>query len=223
MEYAMNETTTPTTREPASVGKTTKVEIPARNTERQHDHEHRPRSEARERLSDAGQRAKSEAQRAADGVRRRTAKEVRTLGAAAHAAAEQLKDDDHDRIGGYARGICSACDGAADYLERADLSTVGDDAGRFARHNPALFLGGAVLLGLAAGRLLSASPPRPRHEEELGERTGRPIDRAPSPFSETTTREPRARETTQGHVPVSAAPTHTPSRTSNRSSEGMNR
>jgi|GEM_PF-6967083 len=202
----MNELTSKTTRPPGA-----RDASPAtgpgglgsseRESREQQDHD-RERHEARKRLAETGERLKGEARRATDGLRHRAAEEVRSLGAAANAAADRLDEDDHERTGAYARGLCSACEGAADYLAHADLSGVQRDLAGFARRNPALFLGGAVLLGLAAGRLVSASPPRPRHEG---------FDDEHSDFEPhvATRREPRGQDTTRGYIPASASPVHT--------------
>ncbi|MGB3405853.1 MAG: hypothetical protein WBA67_00020 [Jannaschia sp.] len=46
---------------------------------------------------------------------------------------------------------------AADFVRHQDLSSVTSDLTRFARQNPALFLGGAAIAGFALSRLLKAS------------------------------------------------------------------
>jgi hypothetical protein len=46
---------------------------------------------------------------------------------------------------------------AADVLRHKDLGALGNDVATFARRNPALFLGGAALLGFAAARMMKAT------------------------------------------------------------------
>ena len=46
---------------------------------------------------------------------------------------------------------------AADMVRNQSLGSLTDDVSRFARQNPAMFLGGAALLGFAAARLMKAS------------------------------------------------------------------
>lgn len=46
---------------------------------------------------------------------------------------------------------------AADMVRSQDLSSLTDEISDFARRNPAIFLGGAALLGFAAARLMKAS------------------------------------------------------------------
>ncbi|MEM9795095.1 MAG: hypothetical protein AAF919_01310 [Pseudomonadota bacterium] len=50
---------------------------------------------------------------------------------------------------------------AADVIRDRDVSSLLDDVSQFARRNPAVFLGGAALLGFAAARLLKASDRSP--------------------------------------------------------------
>jgi hypothetical protein len=121
---------------------------------------------AQARLGEAGERLREQAEHVADSARTRAADELRTFGEAARAASEQLKEDEHRKVGSYAGSITSGCEQAADYLEHADFAELGHDVAQFARRNPALFLGGVALAGFAFGRLLSATPPRQTREQQ---------------------------------------------------------
>jgi hypothetical protein len=201
-----------------TVAETTRTEVPAESTGVEANE---LKQRVRERMSETGQRVRGQAERAADGLRHRAAEEVRVFGSAMNAAADQLDDKEHDRVGAYAHGINSTCESVADYIETADLSEVTDGLSERARQNPALFLGAAAIAGLALGRLLSATPPRSRHERResaspgLGDSPRAPRAGGPN----VTTREPRLKPTTSGSIPTSAEPRHTPSPTS-RSKEG---
>ena len=46
---------------------------------------------------------------------------------------------------------------AADFVREQDFSTLTNDVTRFARQNPAIFLGGAAVVGFALARMLKAS------------------------------------------------------------------
>lgn len=199
-----------------TIAETTETEIPRGSTSSASsaDEFHEKKQQARERMSEAGQKIRSQAERAASGVRHRAAEEVRTFGSAINAAADKLDDKERERVGAYAHGINSTCESVADYIEHADMTEVADDAAQSARRNPAVFLGAAALAGLAIGRLLSATPPRPRHEREradhpMSPNTRNPM-REPGPMdSATRTQEPRLRATTSGSVPASSKPRHT--------------
>jgi len=224
----MNEDTTPVGNRPrssetssmsssggATVAETTRTEVPAESTGVEANE---MTQQARERMSEAGRRVRGEAERAADALRHRAAEEVRVFGSTMNAAADQLDDKEHDRVGAYAHGINSTCESVADYIESADLSEVADGVSERARRNPAMFLGAAAIAGLALGRLLSATPPRSKHERHESPSPG--AGNSPRPGgSNVTTREPRLKPTTSGVIPTSAEPRHTPSPPS-RSNEG---
>lgn len=119
--------------------------------------------QAYSRFDEAGGEVRSHLERIAGDGRTRIAGELRSVGEAASAAAERLSDEDHDRIGGYVRGIRRQCERAAEYLEQHNAQSLISDVNHLARRNPALFVGGAAVLGLVAGRFLSARPPREDH------------------------------------------------------------
>jgi hypothetical protein len=56
----------------------------------------------------------------------------------------------------YAKTAAQKLQQAARYFETSDLSTMRRDAENFARRNPAVFLGGAFLLGMLAARFLKS-------------------------------------------------------------------
>jgi hypothetical protein len=62
-----------------------------------------------------------------------------------------------DTISEYIRTAGDRVQRAADYLENKDVREVVSDVESFARRQPALFLGGAFMLGLVAARVLKSS------------------------------------------------------------------
>jgi len=58
----------------------------------------------------------------------------------------------------YADTAAQKVEQAARYFQNHDLKAMGRDAEDYARRNPALFLGGAFVLGLLASRFLKSSP-----------------------------------------------------------------
>jgi len=65
--------------------------------------------------------------------------------------------DGADVVSRYVRTAGDQAQRAADYLENTDVRQVVSDAERFARRQPALFLGGAFMLGLVAARIFRNS------------------------------------------------------------------
>jgi hypothetical protein len=62
-----------------------------------------------------------------------------------------------DTVSEYIRTAGDRVQRAADYLENKDVREVVSDVEQFARRQPALFLGGAFMLGLVAARVLKSS------------------------------------------------------------------
>jgi hypothetical protein len=59
----------------------------------------------------------------------------------------------------YVDQVADSIDGFSTYLRHTDVGTIVDDAQDFARRQPALFLGGAFLVGTIAARFLKSSRP----------------------------------------------------------------
>jgi hypothetical protein len=71
-----------------------------------------------------------------------------------------------DAVSRYIRTAGDQVQRAADYLENSDVRRVVSDVERFARRQPALFLGGAFMVGLVAARVLKSSRRETRTEDE---------------------------------------------------------
>jgi uncharacterized protein YjbJ (UPF0337 family) len=98
------------------------------------------------------------------------------LGSVAHAlriTGQQLREQ--DQVGGtvYLDRVASEVERFSTYLEQSDVGQMVGDAERFARRQPALFLGGAFVLGLLGARFLksSASQSQQANQYPLAQRT----------------------------------------------------
>jgi hypothetical protein len=87
-------------------------------------------------------------------AKRNAAERVRKLGATVRKVGEHLRVEDQRYIAEKANDASQKLDNFAGYLNSAELSTVLRDTSAVARRNPALFFGGAFILGIAAGRFL---------------------------------------------------------------------
>jgi hypothetical protein len=81
---------------------------------------------------------------------------VRRVSSALRSAGDTLRDDD-EIVARYAERASQRIERAADYLSSADPKQAVRDIEGFARREPAVFFGGAFLLGLAAARFLKSS------------------------------------------------------------------
>lgn len=91
----------------------------------------------------------------------RAADQVGSVAQALHQAASQLNDQNAST---YVSRAADQVDRFADTLRSHDLDDLIDQTERFARRQPELFIGGALLVGLALGRFLKASGDRRRSE-----------------------------------------------------------
>jgi hypothetical protein len=104
----------------------------------------------------------------------RAADQVGSVARALHQAASQLNDEN---ASSYVSRAADQVDRFADTLRSHDLDDLIDQTERFARRQPELFIGGALLLGLAFGRFLKASGDRRRDEESAdGRYDAYPLD-----------------------------------------------
>jgi ElaB/YqjD/DUF883 family membrane-anchored ribosome-binding protein len=79
------------------------------------------------------------------------------LASAVRRTSNEMRDQ-QPQIANIAETAASQTERAARYLRETDMQGVIRQADRFAREQPAVFLGGAVMLGLLAARFLKASP-----------------------------------------------------------------
>lgn len=87
-------------------------------------------------------------------MKNNAAESVRKFGATVRKVGEHLRIEDQLYIAGKANDVSRRIDDFAGYLSSAQLSHVVRDTSAVARRNPALFFGGAFIVGLAAGRFL---------------------------------------------------------------------
>lgn len=70
---------------------------------------------------------------------------------------QQLRDQQHDTIAQYVDQAAAQLERFSKTLKEKNISELLDDAQRFARRNPALFIGGAFAVGLLSARFFKSS------------------------------------------------------------------
>ena len=119
------------------------------------------------------QHAKDVAQKTASDARRQLGQQAEhrkhdasaRLGHVAEALREtgrHLSEDDDAGLSGYADRAAEQVERVSEYFRSRTIGDLVGDVERFARREPAIFLGGAMALGLAAARFLKSSA---RHEQ----------------------------------------------------------
>ena len=118
-------------------------------------------------MADAARKSVVDAVRPVTESVRTYAQQQKTLGAeqidgvarAAHRAAQEIES----QMPGVARSVhraASRLDGASSALRERDLEDLTTQLGEFARSQPAVFFGGAILAGFALSRFLKTSARR---------------------------------------------------------------
>jgi len=88
---------------------------------------------------------------------------AQSLGGVAHAlrlTGQQLREQDQAGVTTYIDQVASQVEQFSNYIEQHDVGELVGGVERFARRQPALFLGGAFVLGLLGARFLKSSAPQ---------------------------------------------------------------
>jgi hypothetical protein len=85
---------------------------------------------------------------------------------------ENLRSEDQGRIAGLTETLARQIDQVANYLRNKDAAAMRQDLENMARRQPAIAIGGALLLGLIGARFLKSSERR-NQREWSGQRYGR--------------------------------------------------
>lgn len=108
-----------------------------------------------------GQEARSAVEDSLSSARNMAADNVHRAAEALHAAAGNMGRG--DTVGNLIAAAAARLDSASDALRGRDLGRLVQDVNSFARRQPALFIGGALLAGIALGRFATAGTGRPLH------------------------------------------------------------
>ena len=121
--------------------------------------------QAKEAASKMFDQAKDQAASRADQQRQTIASGFQTVAQAFRSMGDNLRGSEQSPVTQYASEIGHAMGGQVErlgnYLQGRDVRQILTDTESFARRSPAVFLGGAFVLGLAASRFLKSSRPAP--------------------------------------------------------------
>jgi hypothetical protein len=110
-------------------------------------------SEATKIAGDAADRAKS----FADENKGKVAEQIDSLGNVLNKAADELESSNQAMFAGYARQLAGGVQSVSSTLRDKGVDELFSMVGDFARKQPAVFIGGAALLGFIASRFAVAS------------------------------------------------------------------
>lgn len=114
-----------------------------------------PEKDLKAKASEAVESTADAAQKQGDKAKESVADEISSVSSALRTAADEMRSGSpQERTFGQ---IAESLADASDALRDKDLGAMVGDLSRFARSNPMVFLGGAVLIGFAATRFAKAS------------------------------------------------------------------
>lgn len=85
------------------------------------------------------------------------ADQISTVAGALRRTSEHLRSENQSRIAGLTETVARQADQVANYLRNKDAAAMKNDLENLARRQPALMLGGALVLGLIGARFLKSS------------------------------------------------------------------
>jgi hypothetical protein len=115
-------------------------------------------SQAQEKLSDLAEPLKDKAMEAAQVQKDVGADQLGVVARAVHGAAEKLEPD-MPGFASYIHDTGKWLEETASDMRTANLEQLAEKVGRFAKRQPSLVFGGAILTGLALSRFLKSSAP----------------------------------------------------------------
>lgn len=129
---------------------------------------HSGATDPNQKLGQAAQTVKEQASRAAEMAKKKgetllneqkdvAANKVEELVGALRSTGDHLQQESYPQIAQYVQNAAQRVEQFAQALRERDVNAAMDDMRSLARHQPALFIGGAVALGFLAARFLKSS------------------------------------------------------------------
>jgi hypothetical protein len=115
--------------------------------------------QAKQKAGELTDQAKQQATAQAADQKDRATEHLGNIGSALHETSSSLRDREEDAMAGLVDQAADQVDRLSHYLNTHTVTELMGEAERFARREPALFLGGAALLGLFGARFLKSSNP----------------------------------------------------------------
>jgi sirohydrochlorin ferrochelatase len=101
------------------------------------------------------------------------ADQFHTIADALRRTTEHLRSEDQQRIAGLTETVARQIEQVSDYLRNKDARAMRQDLENLARRQPAVMLGGALVLGLIGARFLKSSERRGSRRSGDGRQFGR--------------------------------------------------
>jgi hypothetical protein len=115
--------------------------------------------QAQQTAGQVAEQAREQVSSRLSGQKDRAAEGLNSVAQALRQSGQQLREQDQQNVTDYIDRAASQIERVSSYLQNNDLGQLVDDVERFARRQPAIFLGGAFVLGLLGARFLKSSRP----------------------------------------------------------------
>lgn len=115
--------------------------------------------EAKQKAEHLAEQAKSQVKTQLAGQKDQATEQLESISSALRSTSENLRDENQDAVAGYIGDAARQVDRLSGYLRNHTAGELLEEAERYARREPALFLGGAMLLGLVGARFFKSSSP----------------------------------------------------------------
>ena len=121
--------------------------------------------QAQEKASQLASQAKEQASSQLSKQKERATGQLDSISSALHQTTGNLRKENQEPVANYVEKAAHQVDHFSDYLRTHSASELVSEVKRYARRDPSLFLGGAMLVGLAGARFFksSASKQQRRH------------------------------------------------------------
>ena len=126
--------------------------------------------QAKQKAGDLAEQAKQQATSQLASQKERASSSLTSISKALHDASGTLRNEDQGAVAGYVNDAADQLEQFADILQNRSVGELLDEAKRYARREPAIFLGGAMVIGLFGARFLKSSSPG---SSRYGQRSGR--------------------------------------------------
>lgn len=104
-------------------------------------------------------RGKERVRTSVDDGKARVARTLSSVASSLKDSSASMRDGDAAAVGGVVERVADQIDRAANYLERSEVDEIVSGVERFAKRNPALFIGAAFAVGVLGARFLKSSRP----------------------------------------------------------------
>lgn len=145
--------------------------------------------EAKHKASDMAHQAQQKVQHQLDAQKNQATDQIGHVQQALRQTSDNLRQQNQDMLAGYMDSAAQQVERLNRYLSERSVGELMGEAERFARREPALFMGGALLLGLFGARFFKSSSPESQYERRA---YGGEYRRAYDTYPPVARREPRS-------------------------------